>query len=130
MSLGGGGRPIASCATTTDPEHRAICASTAAGVTYVVAAGNSGWDFDYARVPDTPAAYPEVLTVTSSSDSDGATGGTVFFHTCPDGSREAAQPHASLSNFAATAGRFAPHHPPPRCCLPPPRPARPHAHLP
>ena len=65
MSLGGGGPPVGTCATTTDPEHQAICRSTAAGVTYVVAAGNSGWDFDYAPDPDVPAAYPEVLTVTA-----------------------------------------------------------------
>ena len=37
MSLGGPGAPVGSCATTNDPEHRAICASVAAGVTYAVA---------------------------------------------------------------------------------------------
>ena len=45
-----------------------------AGVTFVVAAGNSGWDFDFAPNPDVPAAYPEVLTVTALSDSDGRPG--------------------------------------------------------
>src|SRR5687767_7260082 len=68
MSLGGAGAPIASCATTSDAMHRAICASTEAGVTYVVAAGNDGWDFDYAPMPDTPAAYPQVLTVSALGD--------------------------------------------------------------
>ena len=58
MSLGGSGPPVGSCATTTDPQHRALCASTAAGVSYVVAVGNDGWDFDYAAEPDTPAASP------------------------------------------------------------------------
>ncbi|HEV3379275.1 MAG TPA: S8 family serine peptidase [Thermoleophilaceae bacterium] len=101
MSLGGPGQPIAPCSTTTDPLHRAICASTAAGVTYVVAAGNDGWDFDYPSVPDTPAAYPEVLTVTAMGDSDGRSGGTGGAPGC-----DPYQPddrYASFSNFAATA---------------------------
>ncbi len=71
MSLGGIGAPVEPCATTTDPQHRAICASTAAGVTYVVAAGNECWEFDYGPAPATPAAYPEVLTVSAMGDSDG-----------------------------------------------------------
>ncbi|HEX2085928.1 MAG TPA: S8 family serine peptidase [Solirubrobacteraceae bacterium] len=101
MSLGGPGAPVGTCASTTDPEHRAICASIAAGVTYVVAAGNDGWDFDYAPNPDTPAAFPEVLTVTAASDSDGSTGGTGGAPTCRTG--EADERYASFSNFAATA---------------------------
>ena len=101
MSLGGPGQPIAPCSTTTDPMHRAICASTAAGVTYVVAAGNDGWDFDYAPAPDTPAAYPEVLTVTAMGDSDGRSGGTGGAPGCTVG--EADDRYASFSNFAATA---------------------------
>ena len=40
----------------------------------MVAAGNDEWDFDYAPEPDTPAAYPEVLTVTAMGDSDGQPG--------------------------------------------------------
>ncbi|HEX8083115.1 MAG TPA: S8 family serine peptidase [Solirubrobacteraceae bacterium] len=101
MSLGGPGAPVETCATTTDPEHRAICASIAAGVTYVVAAGNDGWDFDYATNPDTPAAYPEVLTVTAMSDSDGLNGAAGGAPTCRAG--EADDRTASFSNFAATA---------------------------
>jgi subtilisin len=101
MSLGGPGQRIAPCATTTDPLHRAICASTAAGVTYVVAAGNDGWDFDYASMPDTPAAYPEVLTVTAMGDSDGRAGASGGAPACAPG--EADDRYASFSNFAATA---------------------------
>jgi subtilisin len=101
MSLGGPGQPVGPCSTTTDPLHRAICASTAAGVTYVVAAGNDGWDFDYASVPDTPAAYPEVLTVTAMGDSDGHAGGSGGAPGCTVG--EADDRYASFSNFAATA---------------------------
>jgi subtilisin len=101
MSLGGAGQPVGSCSTTTDPLHRAICASTAAGVTYVVAAGNNGWDFDYASAPDTPAAYPQVLTVTAMGDSDGTGGGSGGAPTCT--ANEADDRYASFSNFAATS---------------------------
>ncbi|HEV2061709.1 MAG TPA: S8 family serine peptidase, partial [Solirubrobacteraceae bacterium] len=102
MSLGGAGAPVESCATTTDPEHRAICTSSdpnGAGVVYVVAAGNSGWDFDYAPQPDIPAAYPQVITVSAMSDTDGRPGGSGS--SC---SREYDDRYASFSNFAATAG--------------------------
>jgi subtilisin len=100
MSLGGPGTPVGTCATTTDPMHRAICASTAAGVTYVVAAGNDGWDFDYAPAPDVPAAYPEVLTVTAMGDTDGRGGATGTAPNCTTG--EADDRYASFSNFPAT----------------------------
>lgn len=102
MSLGGAGPPVKSCATTTDAEHKAICNSVAAGVTYVVAAGNDGWDFDYAPSPDTPAAYPEALTVTAMSDSDGQPGASGGAPTCRSG--EADDRYATFSNYAATAG--------------------------
>ena len=101
MSLGGPGQRVASCATTTDPMHKAICNSTAAGVTYVVAAGNDGWDFDYAQVPDVPAAYPQVLTVSAVSDGDGQPGGTGTAPTCTTGERD--DRFATFSSFAATS---------------------------
>jgi subtilisin family serine protease len=99
MSLGGGGDPIETCATTSDPEHKAICNSTDAGVVYAVAAGNSGWDFDYEPIPDVPAAYPEVVTVSAMADSDGLPG--AFGATC---SRQRDDRYASWSNYALTAG--------------------------
>ncbi len=102
MSLGGLGDPVQSCSTTTDPLHLAICASTSAGVAYVVAAGNDAWDFDYASAPDVPAAYPEVLTVTAASDSDGRTGGTGGAPACEPSDVD--DRYASYSNFAATTG--------------------------
>ena len=100
LSIGGLGEPVSPCSTTTDPLHMAICASTAAGVTYVVAAGNNSWDFDYPPVPDTPAAYPEVLTVTAMDDSDGLPGGTG--PDLPCGSADYDDGWAIYSNYAAT----------------------------
>jgi subtilisin len=74
MSLGGGAPSLADPACgygVSDPLHLAICNSTAeAGVTYVVAAGN--WSDDINTT--VPARYPEVLTVTAMTDTDGQTG--------------------------------------------------------
>ena len=101
MSLSGLGQPVEGCTTTTDPAHLAICASVAAGVTYVVAAGNDGWDFDYPSAPNLPAAYPEVLTVTGMSDADGRPGGSGGAPGCARS--QADDRYASFSNYAATA---------------------------
>ncbi len=100
MSLGGQSTAVGSCASTTDALHRAICASTAAGVTYVVAAGNNGWEFDHVSAPDVPAAYPEVLTVAAVADSDGRPGAIGPAPACD--SRQSDDTSASFSNFAAT----------------------------
>jgi subtilisin len=51
--------------------HQAICESVAAGVVYTVAAGNSKINASNFI----PAAYPEVITVSASSDYDGEPGG-------------------------------------------------------
>jgi subtilisin len=74
MSLTGKGSDDGNCGLTpkNDPVHQAICRSVAAGVTYVVAAGNAGADFAGAI----PAAYDEVLTATAMTDTDGMPGGT------------------------------------------------------
>ncbi len=100
MSLGGVGSPVKDCSTTTDAMHQAICRSTAQGVSYVVAAGNDGWDFDHPTEPDVPAAYPEVLTVTASADADGEPGGAGPAPACRPA--ETDDEYASFSNFAAT----------------------------
>ena len=69
LSLGGAGcgRRRLRGAANADALHKAICGSVAAGVTYVVAAGNSGADL----AGSVPAAYDEVLTVTAAADFDG-----------------------------------------------------------
>ncbi|MDE3113468.1 MAG: S8 family serine peptidase [Chloroflexota bacterium] len=80
--------------TSGDPLHEAICRSTEAGVTYVVAAGNDAADLASA----VPASYPEVLTVTAVSDSDGRPGGDGQAPSCMPGERDDAP--ATFSNYA------------------------------
>jgi subtilisin family serine protease len=54
-----------------DPMHPAICRSVAAGVTYVVAAGNSGANAS----SFIPARYAEVIAVSALADFNGRPGG-------------------------------------------------------
>ncbi|MFI9813759.1 S8 family serine peptidase [Saccharothrix variisporea] len=70
MSLGGSGSDSA-CGTNKDAMHEAICRSVAAGVTYVVAAGNSAANSS----TFVPAAYDEVITVSALADFNGQPGG-------------------------------------------------------
>jgi subtilisin family serine protease len=95
MSLGGSGSDGGPCATTTEALQKAICGSVAAGVTYVVAAGNSAADFK----GFVPAAYDQVLTVTAMADFNGAPGGGAAA-TCRSDVDDTA---ADFSNFT-TAG--------------------------
>ncbi len=95
MSLGGGGSSDNNCGNTNaDALHRAICRSVAAGITYVVAAGNSNADI----ATSVPASYPEVLTVTAASDSDGRPGALGGPPTCRTG--EVDDSFATFSNYA------------------------------
>src|SRR3954453_23759363 len=98
MSLGGGGSNDNNCGNSNaDALHKAICAATNAGVTFSIAAGNSGTN----EATSTPAAYPEVLTVTAMSDSDGAAGAGGGAPTCRTG--EADDRYASFSNYAVSS---------------------------
>ncbi|MEZ4569979.1 MAG: S8 family peptidase [Thermomicrobiales bacterium] len=80
MSLGGEG----ATGTCTDGGFRqAVCESVEAGVTYVVAAGNSGVNAD----TFVPASFPEVITVSALADTDGRPGGdgpSSFFYGADD----------------------------------------------
>jgi subtilisin family serine protease len=96
MSIGGGGTDDNNCGNTNnDAEHKAICGATAAGVTFVVAAGNDGVDFRGTA----PATYGEVLTTTAVADFNGQPGGGAA-STCRTDVDETA---ADFSNFAVLA---------------------------
>ncbi len=69
MSLGGSGSD--STCPGSDAYHNAICNSVNAGVTYVVAAGNSAANANDFR----PATYAEVITVSALADFNGQSGG-------------------------------------------------------
>lgn len=73
MSLGGSGTSDNNCGyTNNDPMHKAICKSRDAGVTYVVAAGNTNSSASLS----VPASYDDaVITVSALADSDGVLGG-------------------------------------------------------
>jgi subtilisin len=79
--------------------HLAICNSVAAGVTYAVAAGNSGSDL----AGGTPAAYDEVLTATAMADFDGIPGGTGQQSCSLGGNAQADDAPAFFSDFATSA---------------------------
>jgi subtilisin len=71
LSLGGVGGDDGHCGhVDNDFLHQAICRSVAAGVTYVVAAGNGAED----AAGYSPASYDEVITVSALADSDGLSG--------------------------------------------------------
>lgn len=98
MSLGGGGSNDNNCGNTNnDAMHQAICNATAKGITFVVAAGNSATNLD----TFVPAAYPEALTVTAMSDSDGAPGSLGGPPSCR--TNEGDDVPATFSNFAVSA---------------------------
>ncbi|MGH7274158.1 MAG: S8 family serine peptidase, partial [Nitrospiria bacterium] len=103
MSLGGGGSNTPNCGkngtTVVDPLHNAICNSVAKGVVYTVAAGNEMKDAKTV----TPAAYPEVITVSALADSNGQPGG--------GGSATSYGPDdsfATFSNYGAAIDLIAP----------------------
>ena len=101
MSLGGGGEDDGSCgARNDDAMHAAICESVAAGVTYVVAAGNDSADAS----TSTPAAYDEVITVSALADFDGLPGGGAP-STCRNDQDDT---FASFSNYGSDVDLIAP----------------------
>ena len=97
LSLGAPGGTDGNCgADNADPMHQSVCNVTRQGVVVVAAAGNSGTDLASQR----PAAYPEVLTVTAMSDSDGTRGGVGGPPSCAP--QEADDTYARYSNYATS----------------------------
>ncbi|HUF95752.1 MAG TPA: S8 family serine peptidase [Acidimicrobiia bacterium] len=86
MSLGGSGsHDGTTCGQSTDAMYQAICGAIVSGTTFVVAAGNDATNAD----GFVPAAYPEVITVSAYSDTDGSTNdagctGFAIFVTCDE----------------------------------------------
>jgi subtilisin family serine protease len=101
MSLGGAGSDDRNCgATNGDAMHAAICRSVAAGVTYVVAAGNETDD----AANHVPAAYDEVITVSALADFNGTPGGGAA-STCRADQDDT---FAAFSNYGADVDLIAP----------------------
>ncbi len=105
MSLGAPGSSNGNCGVNpstgqvVDPMHRAICNSVNVGVVYTVAAGNSFRN----AAGFTPAAYPEVITVSALADSDGRRGGLG-----PSTSAGRDDTFATFSNFGSVVDLIAP----------------------
>ncbi|MEH0824185.1 MULTISPECIES: S8 family serine peptidase [unclassified Micromonospora] len=99
MSLGGSGSD-STCGSNTDAMHEAICRSVAAGVTYVVAAGNSSANSS----TFVPAAYDEVITVSALADFNGLPGGGAAA-TCRS---DVDDTLADFSNYGADVDLIAP----------------------
>jgi subtilisin family serine protease len=101
MSLGGSGtEPRQTGCSTRDAYHDTICRSVAAGVTYVVAAGNSSAN----AASFVPAAYDEVITVSALADFNGAPGGGGA-STCR---ADVDETFANFSNYGADVDLIAP----------------------
>jgi subtilisin len=101
MSLGGGGADDGNCGNSNnDAMHRAICNSVAAGVTYVVAAGNESSN----AAGSVPAAYDEVITVSALADFNGLPGGGAPA-TCRS---DVDDTFADFSNYGADVDLIAP----------------------
>jgi len=97
MSLGAKNFDDENCGLTKpDAVHLAICNSVAAGVIYVVAAGNSASDLGR----ETPASFAEVLTATSMNDVDGQPG---TIGSSPDCLGALDDRRSGFSNFATLA---------------------------
>jgi subtilisin family serine protease len=88
-----------------DPVHRVVCKLVAQGTTVVASAGNGARDATGLAM----ASYPEVITVSAFTDTDGKPGGSGPAPTClPDGATEKDDTFAFFSNFGPTVDITAP----------------------
>ena len=105
MSLRDEGGDDRNCGyTNPDPEHRAICASVAQGITYVVAAGNDSTSSSAWR----PASYDEVITVSAIADFDGVSGSRSSATCTSFGRRDVDDTFADFSNRGSDVDITAP----------------------
>ncbi|HEX5770728.1 MAG TPA: S8 family peptidase [Nocardioidaceae bacterium] len=101
MSLGGTGTDDRNCGNSNnDSMHKAICGAVAAGVTFVVAAGNETDD----SANHVPAAYDEVITVSALADFNGLPGGGA----APTCRTDQDDTLADFSNYGADVDIIAP----------------------
>ena len=102
LSYGGSGANDNACgAINKDAQHKAVCEATAQGVTFVAGAGNSGKGF----AATVPAAYPEVLTATAMTDTDGLPGAKGLPPACRKSEKD--DVYGTYSNFATTVAEAA-----------------------
>ncbi|HET7486731.1 MAG TPA: S8 family serine peptidase [Acidimicrobiales bacterium] len=104
MSLGSKGVDDGNCGRTKpDAFHQAICRSVAAGVTYVVSAGNDASD----AAGFIPAAYDEVITVSAMASNDGEPGSSGPYTDCL-GRTTLDESFAYFSNYGPVVDLIAP----------------------
>lgn len=90
-----------------DVLHEAICSAVAAGLTFVVSAGNNAQDAATQR----PAAYDEVIAVSAWSDTNGMSGASRLMHDCGDKVDKVTQldeTWATFTNFGSLVDIAAP----------------------
>ena len=108
LSLGGPGVDTGACGVgdrqVVDPFHIGICGLVQAGIVVVASAGNESVDAATA----TPAAYPEVITVSAFADTDGRRGGRGRPARCDGGPTFHDDRFAPFSNFGASVDVAAP----------------------
>ena len=102
LSLGATGGDDGQCGQVDgDLLHQAICRSVAAGVTYIVAAGNTAEDAIYSA----PASYDEVITVSALADADGLPGSVGGSPSCREDEDDTL---AAFSNYGVDVDLIAP----------------------
>ena len=104
LSLGGPGNDADCGGGAYDAvalEHDAVCRIVAAGVVAVASAGNSGIDAGGTN----PAGFPEVITVSALTDTDGMPGGLGPPSSCYPGADDTL---AAYSDFGASVDIAAP----------------------
>ncbi len=85
-----------------DRQHHLVCKAVDAGITIVAAAGNDAWDAGTVS----PSAWPEVITASAVSETDGLPGGLGPVPVCLEGQLD--DHMATFSNFGSAVEIAAP----------------------